>query len=484
MSFITWQAQTAISLGMSMSLPLPPLLAWLSTAILGDSLTALRFLPALVGALAVGLTVRMTQLLGGKGLAQCTAGLATIAAPVWLSMNSFFTYDPFDQFAICSLWFLLVKIIHEKKETLWIPFGVCAGIALMTKMTTLFFGAALALSLLLTPERRHLQKHWIYLGGIVAAIHRLPFIAWQIHANWPILEYYSNYVDGKTYQASPGEFLLMQVITQHPLSLVVWGFGILYPFIDKTAQHLRVFSILVAFLFVTFATLKMKFYLLSSSFFILFAMGAVAWEKQILHTNFEKQRKRFRAACAFLLLWGLSAIFIAPNALPILPIETFVNYLSLTAKYTGAGKVKMERHDATVLPQQFADRFGWAEFTHEVAKVFERIPADQQKDSLILVNNYGKAGAIDHFGPQYKLPKAVSGHLSYFIWGYGIEKPAFVVSVGYPLELLNSMYSRVEESGKIYHKYSMPYENNIPIYLCSQPKYLMSEVWEKFKRMN
>ena len=32
-------------------------------------------------------------------------------------------------------------------------------------------------------------------------------------------------------------------------------------------------------------------------------------------------------------------------------------------------------------------------------------------------SNYGQAAAIDFFGPQYGLPKAISGHQNYFLWG-------------------------------------------------------------------
>ena len=52
-----------------------------------------------------------------------------------------------------------------------------------------------------------------------------------------------------------------------------------------------------------------------------------------------------------------------------------------------------------------------------VARVYRSLPPEEQKKAAIFGQNYGQAGAIDHFGPALGLPKAISGHLSYFLWG-------------------------------------------------------------------
>jgi len=120
----------------------------------------------------------------------------------------------------------------------------------------------------------------------------------------------------------------------------------------------------------------------------------------------------------------------------------------------------------------------------QVAQVFELIPSEQRASSIILVNNYGKAGAIDYFGRRLGLPLSTSGHLSYFFWRQKIERPTSVVALGYSEELLKSVFSVVEEKAKTFHPYAMPYENHLPIFLCSGLKSDLSLVWEQFKRMD
>ena len=74
-------------------------------------------------------------------------------------------------------------------------------------------------------------------------------------------------------------------------------------------------------------------------------------------------------------------------------------------------------HELGPLPQLFADQFGWEEMAATVARAFHALPPEVQAKTAIFGQNYGQAGAIDLFGPKYGLPKAISGHQNYFLWG-------------------------------------------------------------------
>ena len=52
-----------------------------------------------------------------------------------------------------------------------------------------------------------------------------------------------------------------------------------------------------------------------------------------------------------------------------------------------------------------------------ISGVYHNIPASERAGCAILAGNYGEAGAIDYYGPKLGLPKAISGHNSYFDWG-------------------------------------------------------------------
>src|SRR5215831_17065673 len=65
--------------------PLIALITWIVRAILGESLSAIRFLPAVAGAGEVVLTAMIARELGGQRFAQGLAALAVVAAPGILS---------------------------------------------------------------------------------------------------------------------------------------------------------------------------------------------------------------------------------------------------------------------------------------------------------------------------------------------------------------------------------------------------------------
>ncbi len=53
-----------------------------------------------------------------------------------------------------------------------------------------------------------------------------------------------------------------------------------------------------------------------------------------------------------------------------------------------------------------------------VAGVRDSLPADQQANAGILAGNYGEQGAIELFGPAYRLPPPISMTNSAWLRGY------------------------------------------------------------------
>src|SRR5260370_24453905 len=76
--------------------PLAPFLARLSGALLGDSLPALRFLPALAAAAKVLLGGWMARELGGGKYAQFLAAFCVLLAPIYLTFDNFFSMNAFE----------------------------------------------------------------------------------------------------------------------------------------------------------------------------------------------------------------------------------------------------------------------------------------------------------------------------------------------------------------------------------------------------
>src|SRR6516225_2933378 len=76
--------------------PLIALVTWIVRSLLGDSLPAIRFLPALAGAGEVALAALIARELGGKRFAQGLAALATLVAPGILATDNLLSMNAFE----------------------------------------------------------------------------------------------------------------------------------------------------------------------------------------------------------------------------------------------------------------------------------------------------------------------------------------------------------------------------------------------------
>ncbi len=76
--------------------PLIALIAWLARKLFGDSLSAIRFFPAVAGAAEVALTALITRELGGKRFAQGLAALAALVAPGFLAADNPLSVNAFE----------------------------------------------------------------------------------------------------------------------------------------------------------------------------------------------------------------------------------------------------------------------------------------------------------------------------------------------------------------------------------------------------
>jgi 4-amino-4-deoxy-L-arabinose transferase-like glycosyltransferase len=175
----------------------PPLIAVLTravTMVLGESLFAIRLLPAVPGAGLVALTAMIARELGGGRFAQALASLAVMVAPAWMSIDHILNTNAFEPlFWPGSVW-LAIRAWNTGDSRYWLGFGAVAGLGLQNKQAMLFFGFGIAAGLLLTPLRKSFAQRNLWLGGVIAALIFLPNIVWEIRLGWPTLEFLENAV--------------------------------------------------------------------------------------------------------------------------------------------------------------------------------------------------------------------------------------------------------------------------------------------------
>jgi len=440
-------------------------------AVLGDSIFALRIVPALCGFLFVFLTGLIARELGGKKFAVLLASTAALAPLGNFFTHFYYSMNAFDHLFWLGCVYILVKIVKTGNNRLWLLFGLLAGLGLQNKISILFLGFGLAVGLLLTPARQYLKSKHLWIGLLLALLIFSPFIIWNMNNDWAHLEFMNNAKMQKNYAAPPGEFLLGQVLINNPVTLPIWIVGILFLLFNKDAQKFRFLGWMFVSLFVFFLLQHAKDYYLSGAYPIVFAAGGVQFERWL-------NRMRWGGIKSILVAIVLVfAILLSPMALPILPVETYVAY----AETAGVSRVQGENHEFGILPQRYADMFGWEEIVGEIGRVYATLTPEEQIKCAIFCSNYGEAGAVNLLGKKHGLPKAISGHNSYYLWGPGRYTGDIIIFVGVDYDDLKLHFDEVLEAGRTDCVYCMPYENNKPIFICRGLKATMSEFWLKVK---
>ena len=450
----------------------PPMVAWLaflSRNLLGDSLPALRLLPALAGTAVLLLAARIARELGGGAWAQTLAALGTLFAPVLLFTSTVYSMNIFDVL-LCSLALLLILRLGRAEGPalgLWTQLGVVLGAGLLNKISVLFLGFGFAVALLATPQRRRLLEAGPWLCGGIALVLFAPHLLWQQLHGWPTLEFLHNAATFKNRPMGPGEFLASQALEAAPLGLLLVLIG-LFHLLRQPA--LRLVGLIYPVVFLVMLLGSGKSYYLAIFYPFLFAAGAAEVELRL--------GARPRLLAVAVALEAALGLVLLPMALPILPIESFVAYQKALL---GGPIASAERKEVGPLPQHYADMFGHRELVEKVAEVYRALPPEQQQGTVIYAGSYAQAGAINLFGPELGLPKAVSGHNSFYLWGPGEGSWTTVIVLGDEPEELAPLFEKVELAGRFSHPYAMPWRNNYPIVVCRGAKKDVAALWPQTK---
>jgi hypothetical protein len=452
--------------------PLSILLLRLSQLLLGDSLFAIRLLPALAGTAIVALTGIIAREMGGRAWAIALACAATLSALFYLAVGNFFSMNVFEPLFWMGAAYLLVRIINGGSSTLWLWLGVLLALGLENKHSTAFFAAGILVGLLLTPERRHFAEKYIWLGGVIAFAIALPNILWQALHHWPTYQLLSNIAhSNKNVALSPAQFIAQQINFMNPATLPLWLGGLVWLFGSRAGRRYRAIGIIYLVTLAEFIILRGKSYYLAPTYPMLFAAGGVAiervfaaryiWLKPIL--------------LATILMAG--ALF-APLIVPILPPDKLVAYM----RAIHFEPPRTETSHTAILPQVFADQFGWEQMVGSVAQVYHHLRPEDEKRAAIFCENYGEAGAIDFFGPKLGLPSAISGHQNYFLWGPRDWTGEVILVLDTNDEDERELFASVEDLGQVVSSpWAMPFERRRHIYLCRDLKISVRELWPRVK---
>ncbi|MEO6802582.1 MAG: glycosyltransferase family 39 protein [Granulicella sp.] len=457
--------------------PLVALQAKVALALFGKSLVGIRMLSALAGAGRIFLTGMLAWSLGGRRPAQVLAMICVLVAPEYLALDGFLSMNSFESLFWMGCALALILMVRGGSSRWWLVFGFSAGLGLLNKPSMTFFLIAVLAALLATPQRRLLWNWWAAVGVALLILIALPNLVWQVHHHWPTLEFLQNgRIENKNVLLSPPAFLWSQIMSMQPLSLLIWGAGLGWLLRSKDAKSWRWLGLTYLFFLVLMMALHAKDYYLSPIYPALFAAGGVAWER---HNARRKGVVRNRVYAfpileSFLLV---DAILLLPMSIPVLRPQTWLTYTKAMHLYHASSN--SENESSGVLPQFYADRFGWQEKVDQVERIYESLSPADKAVAGIYCSNYGEAGAIDFLG--HGLPPAISGHNNYWLWGpRGYSGDVMIVISGNTVEELHKSYDSVEIAGRMNHPLSMPFERR-NIYVVRGRHKNLSDNWLTMK---
>lgn len=97
------------------------------------------------------------------------------------------------------------------------------------------------------------------------------------------------------------------------------------------------------------------------------------------------------------------------------------------------------------------------------------------------MNSITLHAATEYYSKKYDLPRVISAHNNYWIWGYGNDEIETVIIIGGDREDHLDSCEHVEQAAIIKCDYCMPYENNLPVFICRRLKVQISDIWSLLK---
>jgi hypothetical protein len=454
--------------------PLAPWLAQLSRTLMGDSLPALRLLPALAAVAKIFLAAWIARELGGGKLAELLACLAVLCAPIYLTFDNLFTMNAFEPVFWMACAAIVVRILNGGDRRLWLLFGFVAGVGILNKHSMLFFGSGIAVGLLLTAARCEYRHRWIWIAAAISFFLFLPNLRWEIQHGWPTIALLRSVSGTKYVDVSAWEYIWQQSLLTNPVATPLWLAGLWYLLRDSAGKKYAVLGWAYVVVLVEMILLHGKIYYLAPAYIMLFAAGATWIESRLLACT----ARWLPYLIAATLLVG--AAVAAPLAMPILSAEATIKY----TRFWGVKAVHVENVPQGDLPQLFGDMFGWQEQVSSVASVYNNLPAVDRHHAALLAHNYGEASAIDYFGSRYGLPRAISGHNQYGLWGPRDYTGDVVVAIGFTEARLRQSFGEVVPSAQLSPRYAIPEETKLTVYVCRGPKESLRSSWSQWRYLN
>lgn len=449
----------------------PPLIPWIARLMdeLGGGLVTLRLPAILAGTATMAFTALLVRTWGGGVWAQALALLCLLVAPAHLRVAAMLNIPVVEVFLCTVAAYLVARLLSfdEPREGrwTWVLAGGALGLGILAKHSSLLWAGALLVGLLATPSRRVLASRWPWFGVTIAFAFVVPNLLWQADHGFATLEFLRQLRHDVLALQGRGLFVAGQLLYFHPLAVPVWVAGIAFAF-TRQGRAARPFAWVFVVLFGSYFVLGGKPYYLASAYPAVLAAGGVALER---HLATRQGARRLLVGSL-----ALTGVALGVLTLPVLPIQ----------KVDAAiGSILGWAVPPIALTHDLHGMFGWEEHAATVDRVYRSLPLGERERASVLAGTYSQAAALNVLR-EVATPRAVSGHMTYFLWGPDGRRGEVLIAYGLPREFLERHYGTCTEQARIDVPLARPGDGDLPVYVCREPFRTMAEIWPEIRRFD
>ena len=197
----------------------PPMIAYLirfGTSLVGSNELGVRLLAAVMAMGTVAMVIFIAKSVLDSTWLVGWVAFVWLTSPLLAGIGTIFTPDTPALFFSAVALLIAIRIAvksdvdaelagSSRAARLWILFGVFAGLAMLSKYTAVLLPTSVALAMVLSSAgRKHYQKPWIYLGGVICLAVFSPVVYWNYKHGWASFAYQFHHgTVGETPQAGP-----------------------------------------------------------------------------------------------------------------------------------------------------------------------------------------------------------------------------------------------------------------------------------------
>ncbi len=430
-----------------------PMLAAVLNHLAPGDLTVLRLPSAICAAAMVILVAAIAYEMGADRVTQLLAAVVMATGTFVVYTGHLLSTATFDMFFASVLVWLLARWNRTRRDWLLLVAGAVAGVALNNKLLIVF--PLLAFTVCLP---RLWRRPLFWAGVAIAFAAWSPYLIWQANHGWPQLDMAGAVADR---EPGGGRLLLlpMQPILFGPLTAPIWFAGLWRLLRNPGARLWRGFGFAYLLLLAMFLVSGGQFYYPSAGYPALIAAGAIATSQWIRRGG----RRRAALTVAAIACTAISAV---ATGLPVYPAGWY------------------SRSPQAAANPDSAETIDWPGFVTTVAGVYNGLP--DRAAAAIFTANYGEAGAIDHFGPEFGLPTPYSGHNAYWRWGPPPASATTVVVVGdFDGDVLRSWCGSLTLAAR--HDNGLGVRNQeqgVDIWVCRELKESWPRLWPSLRHLS